>query len=215
MLTLEETRTHLFQYADEADPYSPLFVSRLNQVIERFHNNGQWEGMVEQAELTVEDGHAILPVGFQSLLGIRVDGVPQQVVTKYYDFMPTGSRNFLDINLCHQSGIIVEAPNAEDGRRRYRIGYTPSGNVIGLMQRGYVRVANPDDPVVPSNLGALKAGLMALNFEDKNDMERATQYWQQAMGFLNAEMQTKRGAAQYIMPFQPHGMGVSPVPNIT
>lgn len=213
-MTVSQTRTLLFQYVAEEDPYSPKYISRLNQVVERFHNNGQWKGMIAEEELTVASGVVSLPIGFQSLLGIRIDGWPQEIVSQHYDFNTQGPGKFLDC--AGSGGLIVDlGDDATTGRKKYRLNYEAPDEVIGLMQRRFVLLANEDDDVVPSNIGALKNGLMALNYEDQNDLERAAAYWTQAMNLLNNETEAARGAARRLTPIQPFGLGIPPVANVT
>lgn len=212
-MTVAQTRNLLFQYVEEHDPYSPKYLSRLNQVVERFHNNGQWKGMVVEDELTVTDGIVSLPAGFQSLLGIRIDGWPQDLVTQYYEFNTTGPGKFIDCGSAR--GMVVDLGETSAGIKRYRLNYVAPDEVVGLMQRRFVLLENEDDVVIPNNIGALKKGLMALNYEDQNDLERSEEYWQGAMNLLNNETEAQRGAARRLTPIQPHGLGIGPVPNVT
>ena len=46
-----------------------------------------------------------------------------------------------------------------------------------IARRAYVPLRSDDDEVIPSNLGALKLGLMALQYEDKSDPERAALFF--------------------------------------
>lgn len=46
-----------------------------------------------------------------------------------------------------------------------------------IARKAYVPLRSDDDEVQPDNLGALKLGLMSLQFEDKNDPERAALYF--------------------------------------
>jgi hypothetical protein len=65
-----------------------------------------------------------------------------------------------------------------------------------LCKRRFVPlVAGPDDEqvIVPNNEGALKLVLMALQYEDKNDMERAETYFQKAIQLLNSELKEDLG----------------------
>lgn len=48
-----------------------------------------------------------------------------------------------------------------------------AGTYLVIAKRKFVPFFSDDDEVIPSNLGALKLGLMSLQFEDKNDPDRA------------------------------------------
>lgn len=56
--------------------------------------------------------------------------------------------------------------------------------------RAFIPLANSNDPVIPGNLNALRYGMQAVNYENKNDLERAQLYWQQAFTCLNEELET-------------------------
>jgi hypothetical protein len=66
-------------------------------------------------------------------------------------------------------------------------------------------VAGPDDKrvIVPDNEGALKLTLMALQYEDKNDLERADEYFQKALQLLNSELKEDMGAPVITLQMNP------------
>lgn len=75
--------------------------------------------------------------------------------------------------------IAVYAPGETiPAYRRYKVPES-TGFSWALVQGklGYVPVSGDTEIVYPGKLGALKYGLMALNYEDRNDFDRAIQYW--------------------------------------
>ena len=54
---------------------------------------------------------------------------------------------------------------------------TTLGTFVIIARRNYKPLVSGDDEVIPDNIGALKLGLMALQFEDKNDDGRAATFW--------------------------------------
>lgn len=49
--------------------------------------------------------------------------------------------------------------------------------IIVIAKRSYVPFASDDDPVEPDNIGAIHLGLMGLQYENKNDFDRAAIAW--------------------------------------
>jgi len=81
--------------------------------------------------------------------------------------------------------------------RRYKVSsLLPLTHVRAVCKRRFIPVdGDKDELVIPGNLGALKLGMLAINYENKNDLERAEDYWQKAFSTLNLEMREFRGGA--------------------
>lgn len=58
-----------------------------------------------------------------------------------------------------------------------------------IAKRNYVPAVADNDYMIPSNIGALKMGLLALNFETAADQGRADTYWERCFGMLDGERQ--------------------------
>jgi hypothetical protein len=98
------------------------------------------------------------------------------------------------------------------GYRRYNVvgcdsSETPT--VRALCKRRFIPVVSETDEIVPSNMGALKLGLISLKYEDTNDLERSTEYFTKALSLLNAELREQRGSQFNTMRVSPHGFGLS------
>lgn len=65
---------------------------------------------------------------------------------------------------------------------------------IAVCKIDYVPISNPEDEVVPGNLGALRMGLEALQKEDANDFLRAGQLWNGGLKLLADEREDDMGA---------------------
>lgn len=82
--------------------------------------------------------------------------------------------------------------------KRYKLASADFTNTIDcLCKRRFVPLVNgPDDDtaLIPDNEGAVKMTLMALQYEDKNDLERAETYFQKAIQLLNSELKEDMGA---------------------
>jgi hypothetical protein len=112
-----------------------------------------------------------------------------------------GTINFFAVNPndTTQQNLIAdyEATETIPSYKRYKLGASEfSARINCLCKRRYVELVNgPDDEttIVPGNEGALKLTLMALQYEDKNDLERAEEYFNKAIGLLNAELKEDMG----------------------
>jgi hypothetical protein len=97
------------------------------------------------------------------------------------------------------------------GYRRYRV-VRASGSetpvIRALCKRRFIPAVSESDDIIPDNLGALKLGLISLKYEDTNDLERATEYFNRALSLLNAELKEQRGSQFNTMRFSPHGFGL-------
>jgi hypothetical protein len=93
--------------------------------------------------------------------------------------------------------------------RRYFVAGIPVKSSLRCMcKRRYVPLTHSVDDnkqIMPSNEGALKLGLIALQYEDKNDLERADNYMARAISLLNSELKEERGSAIVRIQFNPNG----------
>jgi len=93
--------------------------------------------------------------------------------------------------------------------KRYKIGGSEFVSQLNcLCKRRFVSLIDGNDDetlVVPSNEGALKLTLMALQYEDKNDMERAEVYFNKAIQLLNAELKEDMGDPVITLQMNPVG----------
>jgi hypothetical protein len=93
--------------------------------------------------------------------------------------------------------------------KRYKVSGGEFATSFNLMcKRRFVSLVNGSDDqtvIVPGNEGALKMTLMALQYEDKNDLERAETYFQKAIQLLNAELKEDMGAPVITLQMNPTG----------
>lgn len=81
--------------------------------------------------------------------------------------------------------------------RRYRLANT-THVVTGLCKLKYLPLVQEDEPVIPSSIGALKMGILALVYEDANDPASADAYWGRCYGLLNQQLKETRGMARHV-----------------
>ena len=110
---------------------------------------------------------------------------------------------------------IYEPSETQPFYHRYKISsYDPEVGVRGLCKRRFVPLEGEDNELVtPSNMGALKLGMLAVNYENKNDLERANDYWNRAMMTLNLEMREARGGAQMMGQIDPSAFQIRRLKN--
>ena len=97
---------------------------------------------------------------------------------------------------------VYEPGETDPSYRRYKVGAVPANcTITALCSRRHVDLVNEDDPVIPSNIGALKHGLIALRLEDQSDLDSSVAHFDQAYALLNAELRRLRGKARVIPSF--------------
>lgn len=111
----------------------------------------------------------------------------------------------------------VQESNKVSRFRRYRLNNNVSLTVTKtmrlLVKRKFKTLINSYDPVYPSNLNAIKHGLLGTVAEDNADIERANYHWAICKQLLDEELDAYRGAAKPTIIFDPSGSN-SRVPNI-
>jgi hypothetical protein len=134
-------------------------------------------------------------------LNVTYNPVTWGKITEIHKPVSQGTINLFAVNpddLTQKSLIAdYEATETVPNYKRYKLGSSEfSTRVNCLCKRRYVELVNgPDDEtvIVPTNEGALKLTLMALQYEDKNDIERAEEYFNKALQLLNAELKEDMG----------------------
>lgn len=75
--------------------------------------------------------------------------------------------------------------------------------VQGIFKRRHVWAISDNDPLYPDSLEAIKLGLMAINAEEKADVERGQYYMDRAILLLNAELKEYNAGQEGVMQFAP------------
>lgn len=86
--------------------------------------------------------------------------------------------------------------------RRYRVD-KDWDSVQGIFKRQFVWAVSDNDPIFPPSLEAIKLGLMALNAEEKADVERGQYYMDKAIQFLNNELKEHNSGQEGVMQVAP------------
>jgi hypothetical protein len=75
--------------------------------------------------------------------------------------------------------------------------------VQGIFKRRHCWAISDNDPLYPDSLEAIKLGLMALNAEEKADVERGQYYMDRAILLLNAELKEYNSGQEGVMQIAP------------
>ncbi len=97
--------------------------------------------------------------------------------------------------------------------RRYMLKSKDDVSITGTMKLRYFPLCSESEPVVPANLGALKMALLALTYEDSNDLASAQQYWGNCYTLLDDQMREHRGSVRSLLNLSlfPSGRGIPSV----
>jgi hypothetical protein len=92
--------------------------------------------------------------------------------------------------------------------RRYLVSErTENEPVLVFAKRAHVPAVVDNDELIPPNFGAFKLGILALNYEDTNDLSLARQYWAEAYQLLNSEAKEHFGPNAGGLQIQGAGFG--------
>jgi hypothetical protein len=208
-LTLLDARQLLGQYATNFD-------SALNQAVERIHTDGTWPGLTSEVDLTssVVDGILTLPEGYDVLLAAQINGVPQAILPISLEYSHAGPGNR---EAGEGGGTLVDLGlqlAGDDGDykkfvRQYKVLFDlGAGDALsGLVKRKFIYLTQDDQYIMPGNIGALKNALLAINFEDEADMDRAAIYWKACYDLLSRSASQIRNGTQQTATFQVFGLG--------
>lgn len=196
-------------YNDPTDEYYPRFeITDANDI-------GR---VVKLAALDVEgndvfdaDGNAWLSVTMTAN-GVTVPKLVAKIVAVIKP-VTEGTVNLFAVNRSNSTYktkiAAYEPTETVPSYKRYKISGGEYSSRLNLMcKRRFVELVNGSDDetlIVPGNEGALKMTLMALQYEDKNDLERAETYFQKAIQLLNAELKEDMGAPVITLQMNPVG----------
>jgi hypothetical protein len=160
----------------------------IQEVVERAHEMGRWRGMTEEVECGTHAGATYRedtdkcevyvdfdPQEFDGVIGFRYRNVGvyiKTLISLYQEEAYVGGSYFIDLG-----DVLVDGENV----RRYRLpkGFEiPTEPLYALMKKVAV---NPlqDETIIPINsIGALKAGILAVAYENVNDIARSDAQWQ-------------------------------------
>ena len=200
----------------DSEDFEIKWLRYFNQAAERIYNSGKWKGTLRTIEIMVgSDGFIELPTTYEAVIAVRSpEGTPMELFPESLEFS-TGGPGFIG-PVGSEGGPgwgLIDRGDGLPTARRYRV---PS-NVATTLETVSLRVklATPtytsDDTVevVPPNMGAWKMALLALSYEDENDLERADIYWGRCFTLLNQELKQFRGNPKVVLNIHPWGLARS------
>lgn len=149
-LTVAQVRAALVDLVTPEEPSSVLFLRVLNEVVERYINNGKWKGNLMEITFNGANGFVTLPFNFAAALAGTFLRCPFPVFTQYHTYVLNGPGNieqafkwsgiFLDMG----DGFVTEVDIPEGDAGVIRIHSIAGDN--GVLVRIYGRDA--DDNII-------------------------------------------------------------------
>jgi hypothetical protein len=140
--------------------------------------NDDWDQLFTETTLAFTNGTYTTSVIWKSLPRIQ-----KPVTTNYVELYS------VDVATSVETLIAVYAPGERiPAYKRYKVpdwNSLPMARIFGKL--AYNEVTADNDIPIPQNIGALKAGLQALSYEDAADMQRSDMLWARAVSILDEE----------------------------
>ena len=187
-----------------------------NQAAERIYNSGKWKGTVRTIEATVgSDGFLELPVAYEAVIAVRNEnGAPYELFAESLEWRIDGPGGIGPVGSEFGPALgLIDRGDGTAAARRYRVPTILAEPLEQIQLR--VKLATPvftfDDEanVYPPNIGAWKMAMLALLYEDENDMERSDSYWGRCFALLNQELRNFRGNPRLTPTISPWGLNRS------
>ena len=215
-MTLAEIKPHLLNCVsppnDDEDRDSK-WLRYFNQAAERIYNSGSWKGTVRTITETVgSDGFLELPTTYESVLAVRDDsGNPFELFAESLEWRLDGPGGIGPIGSeFGPAWGLIDRGDGTAAARRYRVPISLAEPLEEIQLR--VKLAAPqytfDDTIAihPPNIGAWKMALLAILYEEENDMERSDTYWGRCYALLNQELKNFRGKPRLTVSLAPWGL---------
>lgn len=151
---------------------------------------------------------------FSTVDGERVEGIrldlgngtqtTSQTFNEIYSVEKTPTTGTITLSATTGSVTLAkyEAGERAISYRRYIVDKNWDG-VQGIFKRRYCWAISDNDPLYPDSLEAIKLGLMAINAEEKADVERGQYYMDRAILLLNAELKEYNSGQEGVMQIAP------------
>jgi hypothetical protein len=139
--------------------------------------------------------------------GIRIDlgsgvHITPQIFSEIYSVEKTPTTGVISLSAGSTTLAKYESGERAISYRRYLVDRNWDG-VQGIFKRRHVWAISDNDPLYPDSLEAIKLGLMAINAEEKADVERGQYYMDRAILLLNAELKEYNAGQEGVMQVAP------------
>ena len=149
---------------------------------------------------------------FSTVDGERVEGIrldlgdgtqtTSQTFKEIYSVEKTPTTGVISLSAGATTLAKYEAGERAISYRRYIVDKNWDA-VQGIFKRRHVWAISDNDPLYPDSLEAIKLGLMAINAEEKADIERGQYYMDRAILLLNAELKEYNAGQEGVMQVAP------------
>lgn len=209
--------SQILTFAEAQQRFSNLVTTEVNigdaiqEVIDRAYEMGRWRGMMEEIECTNNQYVTIRedtekrevyfdfdPAQFDGAIGFRHGGRGygiKTLVSLYQEDTSVGDLSFIDIG-----DVTVE----DVTYRRYRAPRSWSSPVVELyaLMKKVSKSPLADTDIIPiKSIGALKSGILAVAYENVNDMKRADAHWQKFMQLMERAQKQYNGGRKISIRF--------------
>lgn len=215
-LTVEDLRERYLELVSRDESH---FFRLLNEAEARLQETARWNWCKQRADIPVEDGHIYLdPTVHAALLGVVLDDGARVIRPAEIEFTPgssyvasagqPGHGHLVDCGLYKT----VQEDDTILVRRKYKVADLVNGETADcLLHLAHTTLNHIGDFTLCPSARALKLAMLAVGYEEQDDVERAKQYWADAYAALNEQEVTQRGGVRGSSTIQPFGDGVEPV----
>jgi hypothetical protein len=216
-LTVDDLRERYLGLVSKSEEQ---FYQRLNEAESRLQETAKWEWCKTEADLDVVEGCIYLdPTVHAALLGIRVDSGSRVIRPREIEYTPPmgvkteggepGLGHLID---CGRVSVVLVEGQDPVKRRKYRIADLVTGTTVEcLLHLAHTTLTHVDDILLCPSSRAIKMAMLAINYEEVDDHERAKAYWADAYQALNEHEATFRGGVRGSLQIQPFGDSIDPV----
>lgn len=209
--------SQVLTFAEAQQRFSNLVTTEVNiadaiqEVVDRAYEMGRWRGMIEEIDCTTNQYVTITedtekdeiyldidPTKFDGAIGFRHGGRGygiKTLVSMYQEDTGVGNLSFIDI------GDVIVANVVYRRYRAPRTWATPLVELYALMKK-VSKTPLADDDILPiKSIGALKSGILAVAYENVNDMERADAHWAKFMQLMERAQKQYNGGRKISIRF--------------
>lgn len=190
----------------------PEFIRILNEADERLLFAGRWGWTFSRLDLTPTAGYVELPLTHDSILGARIQKRGRAIQSQEIEFSEGGPGE-IEIGGCSSYRLVDQGYTGTGGARRYKIagGEELEDDIAVLARFAPAAVSDDTDTVLCPDRAALKNAMLAIVYEEDNELERSRIFMANAQNLLDRREKSSRGGARVIASIQPWGPDIGPV----
>ena len=173
------------------------FYALLGEADQRLLEMSNWRWTRDVVSLTPDANHIItLPAGYSSIIAARMDNIPADVVWEDFEYYVTGPG---EIRIDGGDGRLVDRGTNDSDEREYFVSLSDVDAVSAMLKKSPVGTPEDDSlEMVCPQATALKQMMMAIIFEDNNDIQKHSEWRMLAKATLTDHEMSYRGAAKQV-----------------